>query len=141
VSDQECLQARSTVDDTATYTPEQLLVAEQHIRTCVQCETWRNQVNAITLSAKNMPMFDVPESLTQRIMADVQIEAANKAWSVKTLVLSTLVLVASVFVFSFDSFDTIYGAFSWMIGFVLLFGLRFLIQASVKQDALLQNQN
>ncbi len=140
MTEQECMQARQTVDETAGFTPEQLLVAEKHIRTCTQCTTWRHQVNAITVAAKEMPLFDVPESLTQRIMGDVQNVSASKSLTIKTLVLSGVVLLAFIFVFSSDSLDTVNGAVSWLIGLVLLFGLKALIQANAKNDARLQKQ-
>ncbi len=140
MNEQECMQARQTVDETAGLTPEQLLVAEKHIRTCAPCTIWRHQVNAITVAAKEMPLFDVPESLTQRIMGDVQNVSASKSLTIKTLVLSGVVLLAFIFVFSSDSLDTVNGAVSWLIGLVLLFGLKSLIQANAKNDARLQKQ-
>ena len=141
MNEQGCLQARQTVDDTSAFSAEQLLVAEQHIRNCAQCETWRNQVNAITIAAKDMTFFDVPEALTQRIMADVQEVSSSSSLTVRTLILSCVVIAASVCVFSFESFDTVDGVISWLLGFVVLFGFKYLIQLNVRNDARLQNQN
>ncbi|MBI2810236.1 MAG: hypothetical protein HYX67_05345 [Candidatus Melainabacteria bacterium] len=141
MSEQDCLQARQTVDDTSAFTAEQLLGAEQHIRNCVPCETWRSQVNVIAAAAKEMTFFDVPESLTQRIMADVQETSSSSALTMKTLILSCVVIAASVSVFSFESFDTINGVISWLIGFVMLFGFKYLIQVNARNDARFQNQN
>lgn len=141
MSEQDCLQSRQTVDDTAAFTAEQLLAAEQHIRTCPECEVWREQVNMITAAAKNMMLYDVPESLTQRIITDVQETSQNSALSLRTLVLSCVVIAASIFVFSFDSFDTINGAMAWLIGFVLLFGFKYLLEVNARNNASLQKQN
>ncbi|HEY9730445.1 MAG TPA: hypothetical protein V6C89_00945 [Drouetiella sp.] len=141
MSEQECLQARQTVDDTQSFTAEQLLAAEQHIRNCAQCETWREQVNAITEAAKNMVLFDVPESLTQRIMLDVQEVSSGSALKMRTLILSGVVVAASLVVFTFDSFDTVDGAMSWLLGFVMLFGFKYLVQLSARNNASLQKQN
>ncbi|MBS2000597.1 MAG: hypothetical protein JST44_03765 [Cyanobacteria bacterium SZAS LIN-5] len=141
MSEQDCLQSRQTVDDTAAFTAEQLLAAEQHIRNCSQCETWREQVNTITEAAKNMMLYDVPESLTQRIMTDVQETSLSNALSLRSLVLSCVVIAASLFVFSLDSFDTINGALSWLVGFVLLFGFKYLLEVNARNNASLQKQN
>jgi|688.fasta_scaffold160513_3 hypothetical protein len=141
MSDHECLQARQTVDDTQSFTAEQLLVAEQHIRHCAQCEAWRGQVHAITDAAKEMMHFDVPESLTQRIMLDVQEVSSGSAVTMRTLILSCVVVAAALLVFAFDSFDTINGAISWLIGFVMLFGFKYLLQVSARNNASLQKQN
>ena len=141
MSEQDCLQARHTVDDTSAFSAEQLLGAEQHIRNCVPCETWRSQVNVIAAAAKEMTSFDVPESLTQRIMADVQETSSNSALSLRIVILSCVVIAASVSVFSVESFDTMDGVVSWMIGFVMLFGFKYLIQVNAKNDARFQNQN
>ncbi len=141
MSEQDCLQARQTVDDTSAFTAEQLLGAEQHIRSCAPCETWRSQVNVIAAAAKDMTFFDVPEALTQRIMAEVQETSSSSALTMRTLILSCVVIAASVCVFSVESFDTINGVISWMIGFVILFGFKYLIQVNARNDARFQNQN
>ncbi len=141
MSEQDCLQARQTVDDTSAFTAEQLLGAEQHIRNCAQCDTWRSQVNVIAAAAKDMTFFDVPEALTQRIMADVQETSVSSALTMRTLILSCAVIAASVCVFSFESFDTVNGVISWLIGFVILFGFKYLIQVNARNDARFQNQN
>lgn len=141
MNEQYCLQARQTVDDTAAFTAEQLLVAEQHIRHCAPCEVWRSQVNVIAAAAKELTLFDVPEALTQRIVADVQEVSSSNAFSVRTLIVSCAVIAASICVFSFESFDTINGVISWLIGFVILFGFKYLIQVNAKNDARFQKQN
>ncbi len=140
MSEQDCLHARQTVDDTGAFTAEQLLVAEQHIRTCANCELWRDQVNAIGAAARGLTVFDVPESLTQRIMTDVHEASNSSAATFRTLVLSCVVIGAAVIVFSMDSFDTVTGAVSWLIGFVLLFGFKYLLQVSARNNASLQKQ-
>lgn len=141
MNEQDCLQARQTVDDTSAFTAEQLLGAEQHIRNCAPCETWRNQVNMVAAAAKDMTLFDVPEALTQRIMVDVQEASSNSALSMRTVIVSCVVVAASVCVCSFESFDTINGVISWLIGFVILFGFKYLIQVNARNDARFQNQN
>lgn len=139
----ECLQARKTVDDVDAYSAEQLLAAEQHIRVCRECETWRNQVNAIVATAQAVPEFDVPEALTQRILGDVQEASSGNAATVRTLVLSGVVLISAICVFSsdsIDSFDTVNGAITWLLGFLVLFGLKLLIQISEKRHGSYQKQ-
>jgi hypothetical protein len=88
-----------------------------------------------------MMHFDVPESLTQRIMLDVQEVSSGSAVTMRTLILSCVVVAAALLVFAFDSFDTINGAISWLIGFVMLFGFKYLLQVSARNNASLQKQN
>ncbi|HEY9677195.1 MAG TPA: hypothetical protein V6C76_04275 [Drouetiella sp.] len=140
MSEQDCLQARKTCDDGSELSAEQLLAAEQHFRSCSDCEIWREQWNAVARVASELPLFDVPESLTQRIMSEVQEEQTNKALTARNLILTVVVAVAGLMMFWMDSFDTIYGAFAWAVGFSFLFGLKYMIQVNAKHDAQLQKQ-
>ncbi len=133
---EECIQARENFEDTETLAPEQSLSFEQHIRNCPDCTAWRNQTKSITSVAVEMPMFDVPEAVTQRIMSQVQTISEQRKWAGQSWILSVVTIAAFAWIFALDPLESVNGTVSWLIGLLALFGLKMVVETTVKSDAI-----
>jgi hypothetical protein len=133
---EECRQARQNIDDTDTLAPEQSLSIEQHIRNCAECTVWRHQAKAISTAASELPMFDVPEAVTQRIISDVQNLSEKQKWTGQPWILSVITISAVSWIFAVDPLESLNGTVSWLIALVVLAGLKMIIENNTKNDAM-----
>lgn len=86
----------------------------EHLIGCSDCKTWQAQTKDLISMARSMPQFDIPEALTQRILAAVDLEAKSSRLSLPATLmgLATALLTIVLVVYSGEGLA---GVGSWAI--------------------------
>lgn len=100
--------------------------ADEHKRDCRTCNAWAAQSLQIMDLAADMPQFDVPEALTQRILNAVELERAVAPPPVPIFVWPSAVLLAGLLLTAVP-FETADGLLSWVCGIGALALVQFLV--------------
>lgn len=98
--------------------------AKTHLSTCADCAAFKQQHEFIAEAAANMPMFDVSESLTQKILQSVDVKAARV-----DLFLPLGITAGLVFLMLSPS-DSLNGWIAWGAGGLGLCALQFLVKSA-----------
>lgn len=125
----KCRQTRDLLDKDASghaLVPATSNEVEQHLKACPGCARCYKQVNELISLTAALPQFDVPEALTQRILASINVKQEPAALSGQMIVMA-LVVIASVIWLAADSVETALGLISWIIGFAGVALLKLLI--------------
>lgn len=86
---------------------------ELHLQSCQNCANWKEQMDSINESVGFIPQFDVPEGLTQQILATVNLEKAPLfVLPSPAVVVALLIGLAVLVVYSLDSLN---GWIAWAI--------------------------
>jgi hypothetical protein len=92
-------------------------------------------------AAMSMPQFDVPEKLTQNIMAAimaaVQAEQVQKSSGLRTSTMTTIAALAAAMLI-WNSFDSSAGWLSWCISVAVLWTFKVLFESGDSQEPLAQ---
>ncbi|HEY9870535.1 MAG TPA: hypothetical protein V6D08_15325 [Candidatus Obscuribacterales bacterium] len=97
-----------------------------HLESCGACRLWYRQAGEVLRTGRAMTQFDVPEALTQRIIAAVEQERKERASAVPAAVM--LVVVAGAMgLLILDSTESMSGLFSWLIGLVAMAVVKLLV--------------
>jgi hypothetical protein len=88
-------------------------------------------------AAKSMPQFDVPERLTQNIMAAVQAEPVPDNGRMPFSMLSGFAALAAALLV-WTSFDTGIGWASWAVSVIVLWLFKLLFESGDAQEPLAQ---
>lgn len=124
----DCTTIRELVsmdlDPLLTLTIEETDVTNAHLLECANCKTWKRQSLEIAEKVRAQPQFDVPELVTQNIMASLIHEQSHSRFKFGNLIASLIVagsFYALLFLGAAESFS---GCLSWLIGFILLYTLK-----------------
>ncbi len=134
----DCMQIRVLLDKRLD--PEEILSdrddlqADTHLRQCNDCEMWYTQTARIIETAKVMPQFDVSEQLTQSIMGSITAYDTARQYPLAGVLKVLTVLGGLWLLVMADPYETVWGVLSWMVGLVLLFGLKFLLSDSAGEE-------
>ncbi len=104
---------------------------KKHADSCVACHKWAFEMESLLDMSAALPQFDVPEALTQQILAAVETERKMPRMSQYPLVLP-LSIIGAAALLTVLPFDSLEGMLSWGIGLaamVLLKGLLSGVQA------------
>lgn len=116
------------LDREARLTDQQSAMANEHREVCTACDSWYKQISNIVDAAMVMPQFDVAENLTQSILSEVQKEESARR-NPLSLVLYSLAVLGGVYLFVLvDPYETLWGLASWIVGLLLMFGVKLLIE-------------
>lgn len=98
---------------------------DKHLHECSHCRTWADVSDQMVGLAKEIPQFDVPEAVTQRILQAVASE--NKRTFLGSdyaiWLCATAVMLLSVIVLS-DSVENLEGLASWSVGLAAIMLVR-----------------
>jgi len=127
VNDDDCRKARLYFDARLAEDepeceggPELRKQIEQHLTECAECLSWQRQTTELAAIAAQMPQFDVPEALTQRILNDVSLQQ-SKHGSLIATVAAVLVSTCAVAVLMIvDQCESTTGLLSWLVGMVTM---------------------
>lgn len=111
--------------------------ADQHRRTCDACDGWAVQSTQLMDLASQMPQFDVPEALTQRILNAVDLEKNVSARAVPIYVWPSAALLGGLCLTALP-YESVEGVVSWAVGIAALGIVKFLVcngKASSEQPA------
>lgn len=124
---QECLIARQCFDarlaedsapiDLGGRTKE---AVELHLKECPDCLVWQRETTALVAAASQLPQYDVPEALTQRILTQVAVERARPDWFRIATLCAVAAACLAVLVMK-DAFESVDGLLSWMLSGVTMF--------------------
>ena len=96
--------------------PELRKQIEQHLIECDACLAWQRQTTELIAVAAQVPQFDVPEALTQRILKEAMQQQSRKD-SIFASTVAALVAVCALSVLLFvDRCETTTGVMSWLLG-------------------------
>lgn len=88
-----------------------------HLESCGACRVWYRQAGEVLKTARAIAQFDVPEALTQRIIAAIEQKSRDGALAVPAALM--LVIVAGAMgLLILDSTESLTGLFSWLVGLV-----------------------
>ena len=115
---------------------QEMQIAE-HVSNCHGCASWEIQNSEILAFTRAMPQFDVPEALTQQIIAAAQtFEAKSKRLSVSSPPLLLFAAIFGTLILAATSFDNPDSWSSWAVCFGVMFIIKQLLSsqgASAKQ--------
>jgi predicted anti-sigma-YlaC factor YlaD len=132
--DQELDQGESSLDGAARQE------TAAHLQSCGACRLWYRQAGEVLRTARAMTQFDVPEALTQRIIAAAEKDRKERASAVPAAVM-LVVVAGAVSMLILDSTESITGLFSWLIGLVAMALVRGLVcQAQETEKKLKRGQ-
>ncbi len=101
-------------------TPEENAASKQHLKDCPDCSSWYQQHKSIIAQAKDLPLFDVQEQLTQKILHQLEIDSPGKSTTDINYV--AVFILAGAMIFSYwQGCDTISGYGSWLVGILFMF--------------------
>jgi predicted anti-sigma-YlaC factor YlaD len=94
---------------------------DRHLRDCNDCRTWAEQSHQIISYANDIPQFDVPEAVTQRILQAVASETTRPFLSgdYALWISAAIVALLAIFVLS-DTVENLEGLASWSLGLGLI---------------------
>ena len=121
----ELLDRRLDIDEILSDSED--LRADTHLREGNSWEMWTRKTQSIIETAKVMPQFDVSEQLTQSIMGSITAHETAKRYPLAGLLQVLGVLGGLWLVLMVDPYETVWGVMSWVIGLVLLAGIKFLM--------------
>ncbi|MBY0357616.1 MAG: hypothetical protein K2W82_06410 [Candidatus Obscuribacterales bacterium] len=124
--EQDCLQFR-TLTEQGTAPDGSFL--QEHRLECEACRSWEMQSSEVTILASSLPQFDVPESLTQKILNSVEEERRQNLTTNKYFLLP-LSLVAFISLLMNLPLDNWENFASWIIGLVGILSLKLLLVAA-----------
>ena len=110
---------------------------DRHVATedgCDNCRQWVHSLDEISAAAKYTPQFDVPEQLTQQIMAGVEQEARRPAL-LHAALLVPVVAVCLVGACTIAPVDSLEGMLSTALGLVVLAAANLLIHAAKQEES------
>lgn len=100
--------------------------ADEHKRQCQPCCTWVTQSIQIVQLTAEMPQFDVPEALTQRILTAVELEKNVARTAMPIYVWPSAALIAGVMLTALP-YESAEGLLSWGCGLMALVVVKFLV--------------
>lgn len=127
-----CLQFREGYDNPSTISEPQ----SYHIEKCDDCTQWKQEADALSEIARVTPQFDVSENLTQKILSNIKeldLEQRTRFNNVASIILFA---AFAWFLLFMDSLESVWGLVSWIIGFGVLLGLKFLVSDSTTSEDL-----
>lgn len=107
----------------------------RHVRGCQSCRTWAAETDEMISMSVSLPMFDVPEQLTQRVLQSIEAERKLPLLGQYNLLVPVAVVGIASVVAVFPM-DTLEGFLSTAIGLGGLFLVKLLI-TGVKSEELL----
>ena len=84
--------------------------------------------------ARSMPQFDVPEELTQKILAAADSERLGRQLRWQQVAAVTALALALVAVLCVDSFESVWGLMSWLLCLPVMFAIQALIAAPAQGE-------
>ena len=84
--------------------------------------------------AAAMPQFDVPEELTQKILAAAELEGIQRKPRWQSIAALTALVLGFIAVLCMDSFESVWGLMSWLLCVPAMFALQALIAAPQGQE-------
>ncbi|PWU01628.1 MAG: hypothetical protein C5B53_02595 [Candidatus Melainabacteria bacterium] len=101
---------------------------DRHLRDCENCRAWAEQSDQIVNLTKEIPQFDVPEAVTQRILQAVAEENKPSFLSNDYGIWlgAAAVTTLAVFVLS-DTVENLEGLASWSVGLAVIMIVRLVI--------------
>lgn len=101
-----------------------------HLLGCKDCRTWFNQSRQIVQLSKELPQYDVPEALTQKILQAVSAQQSPSLFviDVKLVVAAALTIALAIFAFP-DTFENVEGCVSWLVSFSIILVVKLLNDA------------
>lgn len=111
---------------------------EAHLGGCAGCRQWREQTADLLAMASQMPQFDVPEAVTQRILSAIEEKQRQRVRQVQLLVMVILVAVAA-FISIADLLESMTGLVSWIAGLAALAALHVLLDGSPAHKTLFRH--
>ena len=101
-----------------------------HLLSCKDCRYWFDQSRQIVQLSKELPRYDVPEALTQKILLAVSAEQSPARFvaDVKLLVAATLAIALAIFAFP-DTFENADGCVSWLASLAIILLVKLLNDA------------
>lgn len=123
----------SQVDGNRNLEPSTEKMYKQHEESCKACHTWKSQTVEIIGMSANLPMFDVSEALTQRILASVETEKA-KVISFQGLPAGPLCAATALAVVLLLP-EGLQGTLSWAAGLIGLALLQLLLNSASASES------
>lgn len=113
--------------------------SSDHASSCKDCRLWLNEMQAITDCVHQMPQFDVPELVTQKIISAVRDErAVGRADLYRNLLWLGALSCGAWMLLVYDSFESWNGTLAWLIALAGVASLKFLIGTNVEHEAILE---
>ncbi len=120
-------------------TGQELQIAE-HVSQCKPCAHWEMQTRQIVSFTQALPEFDVPEALTQQIIAAAQtFDAKSKSLSVSSPPLLLIAAISGTLILAATSFDNADSWGSWAVCFGVMFVIKQLLSAQKTQTKQLRH--
>lgn len=122
----KCNEYRVACEDGAT---SDLL--ESHASACPDCQHWRRENADLIGAIRVMPQFDVPEHLTQRILANVDSQTRHQATNA---LLVPAVVAAGALAVTVAPLDSIEGFAASAVCIVLMFVVHQLLKTANTEE-------
>lgn len=129
-----CLSFRENYD-----CPEDLDSGQkEHLNLCQDCSQWRLEIDELSSMAMVAPQFDVSENLTQQILKGVEKVDLERSSKLNHVVTFCLLAFFAWLLFYQDSLESVWGLASWVIGFAIVAGFKYLLSDGSRTDSLQQ---